>query len=66
MISEYELQERYEDMLDDCHPMVCIGDMQYEPSRVLREVDPIAFRAGMLDYADALISDGDIEGVEGF
>lgn len=65
MLQEWELERRYEDMLDECHPMVRIGEMEFEPSRVLREVDPIAFRAGMLDYADALISDGEIEGVEG-
>lgn len=66
MLQEWELEQQYEAMLDECYPMVRIGDMEYEPSRVLREVDPIAFRVGMFDYADALIEDGDIEGVEGF
>ena len=66
MIQEWELEQQYEAMLDDCYPMVCIGDMEYEPSRVLKEVDPIAFRVGMFDYADSLIEDGEIEGVEGF
>ncbi len=66
MIQEWELEQRFEAMLDDCYPMVQIGDMEFEPSRVLKEVDPIAFRVGMFDYADSLISDGDIEGVEGF
>jgi hypothetical protein len=63
-IDSWELEERYCDMLDECYPMVEFGELRYEPSRVLREVDPIAYRVGMNDYADMLISDGDIDGVE--
>ena len=50
---ESDLQERYDDMLDEEGP-VTIGGLEYSVSRVLQEVDPIAYRCGMADYRDAL------------
>ena len=50
---ESDLQERYDDMLDEEGP-VTIGGLEYSVSRVLQEVDPIAYRCGMADYRDTL------------
>ena len=64
---EKEYQESYEELLDECNPVATIGTYAYEPSRVLKSVDPIAYRMGLLDYIDAEeqnraeeIVDGDI------
>lgn len=46
-------QERvYDDMLDECYSFESVGGIfaSMSPSRVLREVDPIAYRCGMNDY----------------
>ena len=56
-----DIEELYDDMLDDCYPMVKIGTLEYLPSRVLKEVDPIAYRCGMNDYESALLADREEE-----
>lgn len=48
--------DEYESALDengDLH----IGNLSYAPSLVLKEVDPIAYRGGLLDYVDSILSD---------
>ena len=56
------IEELYDEMLDDCNPMVKIGNLEYSPSRVLKEVDPIAYRCGMNDYESALLEETCVEG----
>lgn len=63
-ISEYEASQRYDDMLDDCNGDIEIMGMKYCTSRVLREVDPIAYNCGFSDYVSSLYDDN-IK-VEGF
>lgn len=50
--------EQYDEFLDEFWP-VCIGSLEYAASMVLREVDPIAYRCGLLDYVDSLDKDDD-------
>lgn len=59
-ISYEELENRYEESLNDCNPPVRIGSLTYEPGYVLKEVDPVAFRCGACDYIDSLLQDADI------
>ena len=56
-ISEDEAYQRYNDMLDDCYPLAEVCGFQYEASRVLKEVDPIAYRVGFSDYISSLEED---------
>lgn len=42
----------YDDMLDEFSGEVVIGTLRYAASRVLREVDPIAYRCGLFDFLD--------------
>lgn len=51
-LQEYELMELYKDLIDQVEPVVKIFGMEYEASRVLQEVDPIAFRVGFYDWID--------------
>lgn len=45
--------EQYEDMLDEISE-VKIGSLTYSASLVLKEVDPTAYRCGLVDYVDSL------------
>lgn len=54
--SEYS-EDDYEELLNECYETVKIGNLEYEPGRVLREVDPIAFRVGMSDETDSIAKD---------
>jgi hypothetical protein len=57
-LTEEEGMERYDEMLDQCYPVIKIGDGTFYPSTVLKECDPIAYRVGFSDYADHLASEG--------
>ena len=53
-IDTYKLEEWYDDMLDGAY-----GDFMdsYPASRVLKQVDPIAYQVGFNDYVDSLIDE---------
>ena len=45
--------DQYEESLDDCH-----GDfLGMNASYILKEMDPVAYRCGLLDYLDSLDQD---------
>ena len=56
-MNEELMKEMYDDMLDECYPMVEIGGMHYLPSVALQRLDPIAYKVGMADYESALRED---------
>ena len=65
MISQYELEQMYDEMLDEVCGVVEVAGMSYDTSRLLKNADPIAYQVGMHDYADSLMSDGyRVEGYE--
>lgn len=57
-ITESEALEQYDQMLDDCYPSVKVCGYEYDPSRALKELDPIAYRVGFSDYCSSLEDDG--------
>jgi hypothetical protein len=62
-IDEYELEEMYKQSLDEDRELIRVGGSTFDPSRVLKQCDPVAYRTGMHDYADSLLEDGyEIEG----
>ena len=34
----------FDEMLDECYPVVKIGELTFYPSQILKECDPIAYR----------------------
>ena len=48
-----EAIEAYDDMLNEIHEWPVIGGISFAPSDILRECDPIAYRCGFADWADA-------------
>ena len=65
-MSEYELEQSYKQMLDDAYGEVDVVTGTYDTSKILREVDPIAYRVGMADYADSLMRDDESLEIEGY
>lgn len=53
-LQDYELEELYKEMLDDCYEPVKIAGYEYAVSQALYEVDPIAYRVGFNDWLDTL------------
>lgn len=59
MIKTYqEAYELYEQMLDEAGPVV-VGGIEFSPSAILKEMDPIAYDVGFNDYMDSCDVDAD-------
>jgi hypothetical protein len=58
-MTELELEERWDEMLDDSQELIKIGNMSYLPSQVLKAVDPIAYRIGKYEFADFYLEDNE-------
>jgi len=54
--SEDDFVDQYDAMLNE-QGEVKIGNLSYCPSRVLKEVDPIAYSCGLNDFADAPLTE---------
>ena len=53
MYSDKQIEEMYCEALDE-QGLISIGTLQYAPSEVLRNCDPIAYRVGLSDFEDFL------------
>ena len=51
-INEYDAETMYDEMLDENGPVMVCG-MAFSPSRILKELDSVAYNCGLADYLDA-------------
>ena len=59
-ITEGEAYDQYDQMLDDCNPIVEVCGYEYSPSVALERLDPIAYRCGFSDFCSMLESEHNI------
>jgi hypothetical protein len=52
-----EIEEQFDEMLDETNELIKIGTLTYLPSQVLKNVDPIAYRIGLSEFEDYLEED---------
>ena len=50
-IDPEDFSDTYDEFLD-CNEDVTIGSLKYPCSLALREIDPVAYRCGLLDFID--------------
>ncbi len=60
-IDEDKYDENYDEWLDEIYGEIMIGNISFLPSRILKELDPIAYRCGFSDYIDSLDIENDEE-----
>jgi hypothetical protein len=53
-MNQYELEQAYDEMLNDVYGTVIIAGYEYDTSQALKEVDPIAYSVGINDYESSL------------
>ena len=58
VLTEREGLDLYRDFLDEVEPMVEVAGYSFYPSRVLEEMDPVAFHEGFQSYTEALVDSG--------
>lgn len=53
-LTPLEVKSMYDDMLDECYDLSTVGGpfSYMQPSRVLEECDPVAYRCGFTDWTD--------------
>ena len=56
-LTDEQLHERYDDMLDEVYPDLTIAGMEFSTSNALKELDPIAYRVGFSDWVDSEIDE---------
>jgi hypothetical protein len=56
VLEEGEDTESYDDMLNSYGP-VKIAGLEFDASRIVAELDPIAYRCGLNDYNDSELSE---------
>ena len=52
-IHEHEAEALYNELIDECNPIIKIFGVEYLPSRALKELDPIAYNMSFTDWLDA-------------
>lgn len=60
-VNGHEMEDRYQDALNECYPGLTIAGYEYDTARALKEVDPIAYRCGFADYIDSEIGETIVE-----
>lgn len=56
-----ELEEMFDEMLDETTPEIKIGSLTFYPSQVLANCDPIAYNISVDEYVDFLQEQEDEE-----
>lgn len=50
LLTEYEVREQFDDMLNDVYGQVVMGDMSWDASEVLKEMTPIDYDVMFSNY----------------
>jgi hypothetical protein len=64
-LTESDLRNSFDSLLDEIYPLISLAGMTYNPSSVLRAVDPIAYNCLLSEWIDAGISDGCLKEIDG-
>lgn len=59
-MTDYELEQHFNDLLDEAWGTVIIAGMEYSTSYALKECDPIAYRVALSDF-ESQLEDEDTE-----
>lgn len=53
-IDQDKHEETYKDLIDELDGVITVASIKFCASRILEELDPVAFRCGLNDYVDSL------------
>jgi hypothetical protein len=53
-LTQEQLEASFDEMMDEIYPVVKFGDLTFYPSRILKELDPIAYSIAVSEHEDYL------------
>lgn len=53
-LTQEQLEASFDEMFDEVYEVVKFGDLTFYPSRILKELDPIAYRIAISEHEDYL------------
>lgn len=53
-LTPLDTEEMYRSMLEECYGDIEVAGLTFSATRIIEELDPTAFRCGMVDYIDSL------------
>ena len=56
---EIATDDHWDEVLDEAHEPVTICGIEFLPSQILRDCDPVAYRVYRSDYESEMVSDGE-------
>ena len=59
--TQEELEEQFDEMLDESYPVFKIGSQEFYASQILHNCDPISYEISVKEYADFLQEQEDEE-----
>lgn len=63
-LDDYDLHERYDQWLDEIYPEVELGHSVFQPSEILKELEPITYRVGFSDFLHFMTEDNSLINME--
>jgi hypothetical protein len=58
-LTQDELEQSFDEMFDEIYPVVKFGELTFYPSRILKELDPIAYQISLSEHEDYLAEQED-------
>lgn len=56
-MTDYEIEEAYVEMLNECYEPVKIGYSEFYASDILKNCDPVAYRIGLSEYIEEYLNE---------
>jgi len=53
-LDPYDFEDSYREFLDEMEGDIKVAGITFQASRIIEELDPTAFRCGLLDYIDGI------------
>jgi predicted ribosome quality control (RQC) complex YloA/Tae2 family protein len=53
-LTPLDTEDMYRSMLEECYGDIEVAGLTFSAARIVEELDPTAFRCGMVDYIDSL------------
>jgi hypothetical protein len=54
MMTDYELEQLYDEILNDSYGEIKLGYLTFLPADIIKNCDPIAYRVGLSDFESTL------------